>query len=291
MGCLSKDRLIFNATDLAESDQVAAHLYAGSTALSTTHVGSKDGLDVNIINPIAVDLNGIYDVSANPTPDNVGVIAHTRNATPGAAQQVERTTAAAPTADGVVAANVHALDVNSFLMGFNGTTFDRLASVSSALKVYLDGVNGSLNVNATLSDLLADDAVDAGGSLKVGSKVQPVTLTAVSAAGDRADLASDKYRRVHINDSCNIAAKPFSPVVTNTATQFAVTAQVGRKRLIIQNLSDKDIFLGVSNALTTANGLRIAKGATFDENWGEGLPIWLIAATGITSDVRGFEIA
>lgn len=135
---LSLERLIFQPSDLASSPTIGSYLIDGSgNLLTSTLVSGKQALDVNIASPIplSVDLNGIYDVGTNPTPDNAGMILFTRAASIGLAQQVELPTAGSPTADAVVAANVKAADVNGFLMGYNGTTWDRLKSKNGKLQV------------------------------------------------------------------------------------------------------------------------------------------------------------
>ena len=52
MGALTKDRLIFDPSDSADSDNIGAYLRAGSDGdlLSSTNVSGKEGLDINIIN-------------------------------------------------------------------------------------------------------------------------------------------------------------------------------------------------------------------------------------------------
>lgn len=134
---LSLERLIFQPSDLASSPTIGSYLIDGSgNLLTSTLVSGKQALDVNIASPIplSVDLNGIYNVGTNPTPDNSGIILFSRGAA-GLADQIELPTAAAPSSDAVVSADVKAQDVNSFLMGYNGTSWDRLKSSSGKLLV------------------------------------------------------------------------------------------------------------------------------------------------------------
>lgn len=134
-----------------QSLDTATHLFDGAgTALTSTLVSGKQGLDVNVISAIAVDLDGVYNGSTNTSPDTVGAIFHTRAASPAATDQVERTTAGAASSDAVVAANVHAIDVNSFAMGFNGTTWDRLqVDASKNLKVDIAAADATVTVSDT----------------------------------------------------------------------------------------------------------------------------------------------
>jgi len=133
---ISGRRLGFDITDadtIIASDNVGAWLRAGSDGdrISSTNIGGKEGLDVNIINSLTVNLDGIYDGVNNTDPDNVGAIFHVRAASPADTDQTKRTTGAAASTDAIVAANFHGQDVNSALLGFNGTTWDRLRTFNS----------------------------------------------------------------------------------------------------------------------------------------------------------------
>jgi hypothetical protein len=161
------NRLVFDPTDantLASSSNVGAYVRAGNdgdliasqlisgeewlntaaalhdgagTALTSTLVGSDQALDVNIVNSLTVDvdLDGIYNVSTNADPDNVGIIAHTRAASLTDTQQVERTTADNPDTDSIAPANVVGLDVNAFMLGFDGTNWERVRTYDGGFKV------------------------------------------------------------------------------------------------------------------------------------------------------------
>jgi len=68
--------------------------------------GDAGALNVNVSNDsIVVDVDGVYDAGTNTDPDNVGLIAHTRAASPTDAEQVKRLTA-------ITSDTVHALDVS-----------------------------------------------------------------------------------------------------------------------------------------------------------------------------------
>jgi len=67
----------------------------------------SDGDPITPTNPFNVVLDGDYDVTNNPDPSSIGLIAHDRNATPGEAQQNTRLTGVQGTDDNTV----HALDV------------------------------------------------------------------------------------------------------------------------------------------------------------------------------------
>lgn len=138
---------------------------------------------------------------------------------------------------------------------------------------------------------VADDAADSGNPLKVGSRGVSGALTALSATNDRADLLSDLYRRVWMNNSPNIASKLSAPAITTSAVEIASTPQAGRTRILVQNLSNLDLFVGPDNTVTVATGIRIGKGATMELPYGPDLNLWGIGDTGFVADVRVLEVA
>ena len=87
-----------------------------------------------------INISGIYDVSTNTDPANVGIISHVRNATLADAQQTLRTTGASPASDNLNPANISAIDVNAFMLAYDvaGGNWDRISITG-----------GSLNVNVT----------------------------------------------------------------------------------------------------------------------------------------------
>lgn len=167
--------------------QVASALFDGSgTAITST----SGALDVNLKSPItvAVDLDGVYNVGTNPTPDSVGSIHHVRAATPAITDQTKRITGAAASSDAVVAANAHGLDVNAFGMGFNGTTWDRLqVDASKNLKV-----NVQASATLTVSDAALANTAGANAALSVGTS----SISAVASI-----LANRKYLYTFNNGS------------------------------------------------------------------------------------------
>ena len=151
---------------------------------------TNGALNVNIAASaitLNADMDGIYS-GGNTNPDNIGVIAHTRSATPTDVEQIQRTTAATANSDAVVAANVHALDVNSFGMVYNGTTWDRLT-----------GTSGSLNVNitgGTITDGIFNTAIIA--------KTLTLAVANTAQAAVTAPLANRKYLWLYNYDNQKI---------------------------------------------------------------------------------------
>lgn len=273
---ISKHKLVYNSTTPAQADSLAAFLHATNKLTSTT-VSAKEGLDVNVINPLTVNLDGVYADPANNPPDTIGVIFHTRASSPTAAEQVQRTTAGAPSSDAVVAANVHGADAIAFNYGFNGTTWDRLLSTSGQLQVLAFG-----NV--------ADDGVDAGNPVKIGGRAVSGALAAVSTAADRFDMIGDLYRRIYVNDTPNIAGSNAAVSIDATSGGVACFAAplAGRRLAFLQNRGSDSVYLGFGT-VTTSNGIEVPPGATFRELLGPDLALKGIAAT--AQDCRAMQVA
>lgn len=178
------DKLTYDPTSadtLAASSTVGSYtLDSAGTRITSTLVGAKQSLDVYVANGLTVNLDGIYNVSTNPTPDNVGMILFTRGATPGLSSQVQTPTVGNPTSDAVVSANVHGQDVNSFGYGYNGTTWDRLTATASALDV---------NIKTSAATVTVSDAALANTA--AASNAKAVTSAATNFV--TASLANRKY--------------------------------------------------------------------------------------------------
>ena len=138
MGAVNLGRMKFDPTLALASAGSTVGGYVVSKSgevIDHTDVGGTKGLNVNVLNDLNADMDGIYDGVSNIDPDNVGMIAHARGASPADADQTFRSTGATASSDAVVAANVHGLDVNSFGMLYNGSTWDRAKGDNGSLLV------------------------------------------------------------------------------------------------------------------------------------------------------------
>lgn len=181
---IGKDKMTYDPTDansLAASDTIGAYTLDGSgTRITSTLNSGKQSLDVNVTSAINVNVDGFYDVTNNPVPDSVDTIVYNRAATPGVTDALVRATGASPTADAIVAANIHGQDVNSVMLGFNGTTFDRVTSTSSALDI---------NLKTSAATVTVSDAALANTALKSSKKSVTTTAAAILAS----QLSARKY--------------------------------------------------------------------------------------------------
>lgn len=191
-------RLGFDITDadtILASDNVGSWLRAGTDGdqLSSTNVGGKEGLDVNIINSLTVDLDGVYDGVSNLDPDNVGAIFHVRAATPADTDQTKRTTAAAGSSDAIVAANFHGIDTNSALLGFNGTTYDRIRSWKSTGVIRAVELATAWKVSAATVGLTAGELAATPLANRIKIRVQNLGNRDIWVSTTNAVTASNGY--------------------------------------------------------------------------------------------------
>lgn len=366
---LTKDKLIFDEAELGSSDQVGAHILGtANEKISSTNVGGKEGLDVNVINAVEVSATDLdirdlsfatdkVDVSGSEVSLDATTLAALENITVSATDLDIRDLAFATDsvtahqggtwtidsitnavtvtatdldirnldysqdnlaikgatgnqlvveADGSINVNAdisvvnghekeedtaHTTgDIGSFMLAVRQDSLSSLVSADgdyAGLKV--DSL-GRLWTSASVSSGVADDAADTENPLKVGSRAVDGALTAISASGDKANVISDMYRRVYVNTAPNVGFKTSAATVGLTAAELVSSPLLGRTRIMIQNLGNKEIFIGFDNTVTSANGLRVSAGAFLEMPFGEDLDIWAIgAAAGL--DVRIVEIA
>lgn len=237
-----KDQLIFDTTSAAtisDSDSIGAYVRAGSDGavidyqtynsqewLNTASIlHDENGSVINDANPLAVDLvspltvdvqlEGIYDGVTNANPDNTGVIFHTRAASIGDVEQVERTTASAVAA--ILSASlsdVNAMDVNSFMYAIDDVDGD-------ADLVSLDNVSGGVNVHLAGSDITLEVS-DAALANTAIAHAQLITGAVVDVAESvvTAALADRKYLHIYNSDNQKIF---IGGAGVNIATGFPIS--------------------------------------------------------------------
>lgn len=305
---LNKDKLIFDPADLTDSDDVGAYVRSSDGTLIThTNVGGKDGLDVNVINPITV-------ASAS---DRAEDSAHTSGDVGSYVLAVRQDTLASSTsADG---------DYASFKVDAQGSLYVTdpalKASLDSVIKVdnaaFTDGVSsgvaifgvddantyqpfkmnaaGELLVAADISVVTgsdkAEDSAHASGDIGayVLSVRQDVLASSTSASGDYQSMKTDALGRMYINDARQSAV--FSAVsVTDTATDLVAADLANRASIIVQNISNKSIYLG-NSGVTTATGIKLNAGSSIELDVSSSVDLFAIADTGVTAAVRILELA
>jgi hypothetical protein len=137
---------------------------------------------------------------------------------------------------------------------------------------------------------VADGVADSGDPVKTGTRsVVGVLTSPIATTNERADMVSDRYRRLYINDGADIAARNTSISVTSTATALPA-ALGGRRSLMVQNNGSKAIYIGSSAAVTTTNGLTIPASSTLEVSIGEDVTLYAITSAA-SQPVILFELA
>lgn len=234
---ISKNKLLLDVTNLADSDNVGAYLRdASGNLLTSTDVSGKRSLDVNVTALTATDID-IRDLT-------------------------------------------HVSD--SIKIG-DGTDF---------LAINADGsINANVDVSVSNGFEKAEDAAHADGDIGAYmlSVRQNVPASSTSADGDYQSLKTDALGRMWVNNAPQSAS--FAAIsVTSSATDLVATDLVNRKKIVIQNVSNREVFVGSANTVTASNGLKLPPGSSAEFEAGPSINFHAITASG-TADVRIMEFA
>lgn len=146
---------------------------------------------------------------------------------------------------------------------------------------------GQLKVATSLTSDVADDDPSTENPIAVGSRGVSGLLTALSASNDKADLLSDLYRRLWVNNSANVAIKTTAETVGTSAAQIVSSPLAGRKTVTLQNEGSVDVFFGPTG-VTTATGMKISKKSSATYEFAEDIDIFMISGSA-GQDVRVLE--
>lgn len=293
---LSKEKLVFDPATAADTDNVGAYVRSSDGTLIThTQVGGKDGLDVNVINAsievTAADLD-IRDLDA--AQDNVAIS--------------DGTDVLAINADGSlnITDNGGSLTVDATDLDIRDLshTQDNVA-IAQGGNTLVVNTDGSINVNAEI-DIVngsdkAEDSAHASGD--IGTYVLAVRQDALAASTS----ADGDYASFKVNADGALWVEQASPVeiiapafnswlvsqnTVNTTAELVVAVDLtDRRKILIQNVTgNRTVFLGHSNAVTSANGIRLSAGSAIELELAAGVAIYAIAS-GASADLRVAEIA
>lgn len=148
---------------------------------------------------------------------------------------------------------------------------------------------GAIDVNIASGDLAIDIDIRDLDSAQDNIEIQ-------NAAGQALDIDGSGYLTANINgtvattaagySSCAYAAKS----IAITATPLVASALAGRKSILIQNVGNKEAYLGCDASVTTTNGIKLPKGASVELNFDDSVALHAIADGGAT-DFRIIEAA
>ena len=266
-----KEKLVFDATAANDTDNVGAFIRsADGTLLTHTTVGGKEALDVNVANEVDIrDLNSATD----------------------------SVTAIQGTSPWVVSATD--LDIRDL-----SHTQDNVA-IAQGGNTMVVNADGSINVNADI-DIVngaekAEDAAHASGDIGqfVLAVRQDVLAPSTSADGDYAafKVNADGALYVEVTNQVAPAIPAYNALlvsqntVDTTAELVVASALTDRKRILVQNVSsNRTVYLGHDNAVTSANGLRLSAGSSIELDLAAGVALYAISSA-VGADLRIAELA
>ena len=274
---LSKDKLIADPAIAYDGDSVIVHLFDGTgNALSST----GGALHVSATN---LDIRDLTHVS-----DSVKI--------------GDGTDFLAVNADGSI--NVNGTDVydedSAHSSGAKGSLSLVVRKDAPGSLVDADGDYAPLQVDdqgrlrvtgsIVLDGQYAEDSAHTSGNIGIYNLAVRSDIPAIgsSASGDYASQTVDAYNRLWVNDAPNISMTAAAATVTTTSA-LLIASLAGRKKLMIQNLGTKEIFIGPSG-VTTSSGVRIAGGAGYEIEAGPDL-VWHAVASAGSQNVRVLQLA
>jgi hypothetical protein len=287
----SKMKLIYDPTDVADSDNVGVYLKDGTgNALTSTLIAGAQNL--NVTNP-SDKLSGATFVSGT----DYGVPAWALDST-GKYAPLNLDASGNLKVDAVFSAafdfahaenSTHTVgDVGSFSLAYRQDTLVTDITATGDYAGMKSNNRGALWVAPV--GTVADGIADTENPSKVGTRSAWGALSAITANNNRADMISDKYRRMYVNNGSNIGSLPTPVSVGLTAAALLASQLPGRRTILIQNNSKKPIYIGSDNTVTAATGIVLQGGADMPMDIGQDIVLWAIGSAA-GQDVRVFETA
>lgn len=273
---ISKERIVFDVAAPAEGDKIGAFLLdAAGTALTSTLNGGKQSLDVNVTNPLEIDvgINAADDSVASWTMDGSG---NAIGSTSGALNTYLTNASIAVTANNLdirdLAFATDKVDVSGSSVSISGT----VAVTQSTSPWVVSATDLDIRDLAAATDSVSAWTKDGSGN-------------AIGSTSGALNVYLTGSGTVTTNDAAlaNTALLNTQKNVTTTTGALLASQQSGRKYLYVQNLGDKSIYVGASG-VTTSNGLRISAGAIGEFRFGAAQSLHAVAASG-TQDIRLME--
>lgn len=183
--------------------------------------------------------------------------------------------------------------IGNFVLAVRNDAGTSLVSADGDYSPFSVNASGAMYVAFSTSgtQVKLEDAASANGDAGSYSLAvrQDTPASSTSADGDFQSIKNDAIGRLWVNRSGQSATYD-TTTVANTATDLIGTDLANRIKVIVQNTSNKNVFIGSDASVTTANGLRLSAGSSIELEVGAGVNLHGITSTG-TADVRYFEVA
>jgi hypothetical protein len=258
---MSLHRLLFQPSEPDDSANVGAYLRdASGNLLTSTDVGGKQSLDVNVTDISITDLD-IRDLDASQ--DNVAIS--------------DGTDTLAVNADGSINSVVTATDLD--IRDISAST-DNIA-ISDGTDTLGVNADGSINSVVTATDLDIRELSAATDSVAAWAHDGSGNLIGSTGGSLDVNVTND----IDVNDGlANTAISVSQENVTAVGGKLITTDLTDRKHVWIYNNGTKTVFLGPSG-VTSSDGFPLFKGGILPAEIGAAVAIHCVSATG-TQDVR-----
>jgi hypothetical protein len=278
---LNKDQLILDTTALSESDNVGAYLRSSDgTLLTHTDVGGKKALDVNVANAIALDaatlaaLENITATVSGTVELGATTLAALESITATVSGTVEIGATSLAALESITVQNGAGAAAVNIQDGGNSITVDGTVELGSTSLAALENITVSATDLDIRNLVFATDKVDASGSV---------------VALDAPTLAALENISVAFVGAGSVVFSAVSVDATVGGTDLVATDLANRRKILIQNIGSKSIFIG-NSGVTIATGIKVGAGLSAEFELGAACNIYGITAAG-TADIRIMELA
>lgn len=306
MSAITLTELNYDATTPGDGAEIAAYLRTGTEALTST----SGSLNVNVTNTVTVSATDLDIRDLDAAQDNIAISDGTDTLAINADGSINAVVTAtnldirdlSSASDSVLAVtqfqyaedSAHSSGaIGAFVMAVRNDAGTALAADGDYTPFQTDST-GALRVSGTLSvteqDVYAEDSAHSDGALGgyVLSVRQDAYASSTSADGDYQSFKTDLFGRLWTNISANSAIATGAASVTTTSG-LLVAANAGRRRILVQNLGSKKVYLGASG-VSSSSGIMLAQSGSVELEIGPALALHAVAESG-TQDVRYLQLA
>jgi hypothetical protein len=275
---IAKERLIFDTSNISESDKVGSFILSASgTVITHTTVGPVEALDVNIANAsVVVSATNLDIRDLAFATDKVDVSGSAVSIT----GDVNVTQGTSPWV--VSATN---LDIRDLAFAT-----DKVDVTGSAVSI-----TGDVNVTQGTSPWVVSatnlDIRDLSAATdSVAAWTHDGTGNAITSSAGALDInIASSDISIDVDEEANTAIAASATSVTSTSAALLGSQQAGRKYLFVQNLGNRSIYIGQSG-VTTSTGLRLSGGSVAELRLGPALSLHAVTDSG-TQDTRLLQLA
>lgn len=261
---ITLDQLVFDTANPDDGANVGAYVRAGDDGTAIGHVGDALKVDIGSVSDLDIrDLDSAQDSVEIKTAA-------------GQALDIDASGYVTANINGTVTVTATDLDIRDLTAASDSVASHLFDGAGTALTSTLVSGKQALDVRLAEGVNVEVDLSHVDDSVRLGDGT---TLTNVTTDN-----------RLEVFSSPNSSAQNSAATVGTSASELAASPLTNRKRIIIQNLGNKAIYVGGSAAVTTANGVCIPRRSSLELPWGQDVDVFAISGSA-GQDVRILEVA